>query len=190
VNAFVEITTVLNSKGMFDSIIMHTCDNALKSISFIAHNGAIALNRNLTVKKKKKKKKKNFVGAMNTTLERQQALANLMDMLHENAPDDADPDVDEAVHALVKALERNVADSNPVIAERTLLALDALVEQRGVALRTAMAELVPKVAERLGDRRDEVSDVCDTSVVWCLQLWNGGLLLDSSRCASGCLGYC
>jgi hypothetical protein len=105
-------------------------------------------------------KKKNFLffffcaGAMNTTLERQQALANLMDLLHDNAAEDDDGD--DSLHALVKALERNVADSNPVIAERTLLALDALVEQRGDALRGAMAELVPKVAERLGDRRDEV----------------------------------
>jgi uncharacterized protein YsxB (DUF464 family) len=91
---------------------------------------------------------------MNTTLERQQALANLMDMLHDNPS--TEEENEHELHTLVKSLERNVADSNPVIAERTLLALDALVEQYGAALRTAMAELVPKVADRLGDRRDEV----------------------------------
>lgn len=110
------------------------------------------LNRK-TNRYENKKKKKRIVGAMNTTLERQQALANLMDMLHDNPPTE---ESEHELHTLVKSLERNVADSNPVIAERTLLALDALVEQYGDSLRTAMAELVPKVADRLGDRRDEV----------------------------------
>ena len=59
---------------------------------------------------------------MNTTLERQQALADLMDALQNNTlgatndnDNDHDPtttDIDDLAR-LVKALERNVADSNP-----------------------------------------------------------------------------
>jgi hypothetical protein len=106
---------------------------------------------------------------MNTTLERQQALADLIDRVPQESFDDAGE-----LHALVKALERNVSDSNPVIAERTLLALDALVEQVPRSHRRDAGglwlELVPKVAERLADRRDEIRSAARQVILALLEL--------------------
>jgi hypothetical protein len=106
---------------------------------------------------------------MNTTLERQQALADLLERVPEESFDDAGE-----LHALVKALERNVSDSNPVIAERTLLALDALVEQVPRSHRHdgggLWLELVPKVADRLADRRDEIRAAARQLILALLEL--------------------